>query len=382
MPEPSSGSPPARFFIHAGLPKTGTTYLQDALFASREALAEQGLALVPERRHGHFNLALQVRGQLRDFDPPAAHRALETFTHEASANAAPRALLTHEVLAPTTVEQLPVLLGPLAGYDVHLLITVRDLGRQVPSAWQQRIQGRGTDTFEDYLDAVQHRGPAAADFWRNQDLADVLARWSTVIAPEQIHVITCPPAGAPHGLLLERFCSVLGIDPATLAEARPAANAALGHAQAELLRRVNVELGDRLPHSRSGYRRVGKTYLSGKILRPQGGTRPALPSSMRPWVDKVTNEWVDLLSTGAFDVVGDLDELRSEDSAYADERVTSTDSELLDAAAAALAEVLVMRDKELDERTEERARLAELEREAGQSPEGGLVRRLRRRLRS
>ena len=63
-----------------------------------------------------------------------------------------------------------MLLGPLAEYDVHLLITVRDLGRQVPSAWQQRIQGRGIDTYEDYLDAVEHRAPAAADFWRNQDL--------------------------------------------------------------------------------------------------------------------------------------------------------------------------------------------------------------------
>ena len=77
-------------------------------------------------------------------------------------------------------------------------------------------------------------------------------------------------------------------------------------------------------------------------------------------------------------MVGDLDELRSRDSAYADETGHRTEGELLDAAVAALAEVLVLRDKELDERTEERARPAELEREVGQSPEAGLVQRLRR----
>ena len=366
------------FFIHAGLPKTGTTYIQDALWGSRDALREQDLALVPARRFGHFDLALQLRGMLRDFDSAAAHQALERFTRQALANQAGRALLSHEVLAPTPVDRMAPLFEPLERYDVHLILTVRDLGRQIPSAWQQRIQGRGTDPYDDYLDAVQHRSEGAADFWRNQDLRDVLTRWSTRVPPERIHVITSPPPGAPPALLLERFCSVVGLDATTLSTAAPGTNATLGRPQAELLRRVNEQLGDRLPHSRSGYRRVGKTYLAGKILRPQDGPRPLLPTSMRPWVDEVTQDWVELLATGGFDVVGDLEELRSRDTAFSDAEESTDDAQLLGVAVDALAEVLVRRDRELDERAADRARLAELERRLEEASDG-VVGRLRRK---
>ena len=88
-----------RFYIHAGLPKTGTSYLQDLLFTSRSDLRKQGLALVPRKRHDHFNLTLKVRGMLRSFDAPASHEVLERFARQLQRNEAPRALLTHESLA-------------------------------------------------------------------------------------------------------------------------------------------------------------------------------------------------------------------------------------------------------------------------------------------
>ena len=36
-----------RLYVHIGLPKTGTSFLQAALLHNREVLAEQGLDLVP-----------------------------------------------------------------------------------------------------------------------------------------------------------------------------------------------------------------------------------------------------------------------------------------------------------------------------------------------
>ena len=364
-------SEPRRFFIHAGLPKTGTSFLQDIVWDSRESLRSQGLELVPRRRHGHFDLALDVRDMLRAFDNPKAHGALGRFAEQARASTSPRALLSHEALAPLSAASLPKLLAPLEGYEVHLVLTVRDLGRQVPSAWQQAVKGRKTIAYADFLDAVVARAEPARDFWRNQDLRDVLDRWSTGIPPERIHVITCPPPGAPSGLLLERVCAVIGVDPQMLDLQAPTANASLGLPQAELLRRVNLALGDRLPHPRAGYRRVGRTFLSDKVLQPQQGPRALLPASLRAWVDDLTASWAEHLASGGFDVVGDVAELRSPESAWSPELVTASDAELVDVAARALADILALRDRELDERQEARQRAEALERRVRELEAGG-----------
>ncbi len=374
-----------RFFIHAGLPKTGTSYLQDILFGSREVLSEQGLELLPRRRHGHFELALKVRGLLQSFDDPATHGVLDRFADQVQRNQAPTGLLTQEALAGCTPEAVATLLEPLAGYEVHLVVTARDLGRQIPSAWQQAVKGRRTLEYAEFLDAVVARAEPARDFWRNQGLLDVLGSWSTAIPPERIHVVTCPASGASPDLLLERFAGVLGVDPTGLDTTAPTVNASLGHPQAELLRRVTVALGDRLPHSRAGYRRVARTFLSDKVLQPQRGPRALLPEQLRPWVEELTAEWTEHLATGGYDVVGDLAELAPADSSYSPELSAATETELLEAATTALAEILVVRDRELDERAEDRARIAALQQhvhelESGPGPGiAGRLARFRRR---
>lgn len=360
MDRPGAPSSRQRFFVHAGLPKTGTTFVQDVLHGSPDALEAQGLALVPSRRHDHFDLALQLRGMLRGFDTPEAHGALDRFVEQMGAQTCDAGLLTHESLAPASHETIETLLAVLRDHEVHLLLTVRDLGRQVPSAWQQAIQGRRTLEYAAFLQAVTSRAEQAADFWRNQDVAAVLQRWSVHLPREQIHVVVCPPAGSPPSLLLERFCSVLDVDPDLLEPAPPSVNLSLGQVQAELLRRVNLALGDRLPHSRAGYRRVGKTFLAGKVLQPQQGERAHLPRELRPWVEEVTSGWVDLLTNGGFDVVGDLGELRTADASYADTLTVPDEAQLLDAAVTALADILVLRDGELDERAESRRELRRL----------------------
>jgi hypothetical protein len=107
---------------------------------------------------------------------------------------------------------------------------------------------------------------------------------------------------------------------------------------------------------------VGRTFLSDKVLQPQQGPRALLPDGMRGWVDELTASWTEHLSVGGFDVVGDLAELQSPESAWSPELVTASDAELVDAAARALADILELRDRELDQRQEERRRVEALER--------------------
>jgi hypothetical protein len=342
---------PRRCFVHVGMPKTGTSYLQSILWRSGDELARQGVQMLPESASASFEMMLALREQLVDgMDPPDAFAAFDHFRDVVAVCEAPTGLVSQELLGGARPEHVARLVDALDGFEPHVIVTVRDLARFAPSAWQQHIRARGTRPFDEFLERLAgEEGGAAASY----DLHRVLDRWETAVPPERIHVITLPRTGTPPEVLLDRFCSVLGVDPAPLRTADPRVNASLGLVQTELLRRVNIALGDRLPHRRAGYRQQGKTFLGGKVLRPQGGRPVRLPASMRDWCLDASRAVVSRLEAGGYDVVGDLDELIPDESAFAAEDQTVSDSELAEVAVAAIATIL-------DKRAEERQRLTSL----------------------
>ena len=46
-------------------------------------------------------------------------------------------VISHEVLAGATTDQVRAAIAPLAGLEVHVVVTARDLGRQAPAHWQE-----------------------------------------------------------------------------------------------------------------------------------------------------------------------------------------------------------------------------------------------------
>lgn len=362
-----------RCYIHVGLPKTGTSFLQSILFESQQALAQQDLSMLPARSGAAFNLHLDMRGQLRrGMDPPRAFTAMDRLPRQAARVPTSRALITQELFAGAPPDAIARLVGQLPGWEIHVVVTLRDLGRALPSAWQQRIKARNVESYDEFLTAARDRTSLAKPFWGHHDPLDVLARWQTVVPAERIHLVTVPEPGAPSGLLLERFCSVFEIDPTSLSTSSVRANTSLGLVQAELLRRVNVALGDRLPHPRAGYRRVGKVYLARRILSPQLGTPPLLPATFATWAGDLSQEWVTALRTGGYDVVGDLDDLIPRPGCFSDQEQVVSDAAVADSAVRALASMIDMRlaeQREVDTmRAEIRARIDEPQ---GPPPRGG-----------
>lgn len=374
-----------RCYIHVGLPKTGTSFLQSILFESRQALAQQDLSMLPAHSGGAFSLHLDMRGQLRrGIDPPRSFTAMDRLPRQAARVSTSRALITQELFSGADPDAIARLVGQLPGWEIHVVVTLRDLGRQLPSGWQQRIKARNVDSYEEFLIAARDRTPLAKPFWGHHDPLDVLARWQTAVPAERIHLVTVPQPGSPPALLLERFCSVFGIDPTTLSMSSVRENTSLGLVQAELLRRVNVALGDRLPHPRAGYRRVGKHYLARQILSPQGGTPPLLPATFATWTRDLSQEWVNALKSGGYDVVGDLDDLIPAPGCFSDQEQVVSDADVADSAVRALASMIDLRlaeQREVDTmRAQIRAHSAEPPGPRPGSSESGVGTRTRARL--
>lgn len=333
-----------RVFLHIGAPKTGTTYLQSTLAANRTLLAGHGLTYPPTTSGTHFEAAIDL------IDHPWGGRLKqvrgEWDTLAASALKAPHdAVISHEVLAAATPEQVRRAHASLPGAEVHVVLTARDLARQIPAEWQETVKHRGRKRFKGFLRriAAADRTASSEWFWRVQGLPDVLTRWGTGLPPSRIHLVTVPPSGAPRDLLWQRFGSVFGLSPELDLEQGELDNVSLGAVEVAMLRMLNVSLrGRAVPQP------VYAEVVRDLIARDTLGGRPAqvrasVPPGSRPFVDQVTDEWVDWVEGSGIDVVGDLADLRppwpDADAPWDDPDLPATE-EMLEAAIEALATVV------------------------------------------
>lgn len=334
-----------RLFVHIGLQKTGTSFLQGVMLENVEELAAQGLDLVPPTRREAFELMLLVRQRYRaDRDSPTTRDAFERFARSLDRAPGPRALLSQESLAAARPAQVRRFLEVCADREVHVILTVRDLARQVPSAWQQDLKAGRTTGYQRFLRRLQdmEQKNSGSHPWIHLDPPTVLARWAQLLPADRLHLVTVPPPGSPPNELLDRFCRVLEVDPDRLGRDGTARNTSLGRVQAEVLRRVNRELPDDVLH-RQVYGAVGKRFLASEVLGNQEPDRILVPAELRGWCEEVTTRQVAELRAAGYPVEGSLTDLECRDSAFAEEVAAPREREVAASAVRALARVLVLR---------------------------------------
>lgn len=332
--------PQPRLFLHIGLLKTGTSYLQTVMWQNVDELHRQGLDMVPGSKRETFHLMLKARGRYKpDADPPEVATALERLPGQIAAATGDRVLITEESLAPATPEQIEDLLAACSGREVHVIVTLRDLGRQIPSAWQQTLQAGMSLTYRAYLRRLRRtEGEIANRYWSSKDVAAILDRWVQYVPAERIHLVLVPPPGAPHEELLHRFCRVIEVDPEPLDREVQRSNESVGRVQAEVLRRVNAALDPEL-QARELYGDVGKRYFAVRVLGKQKGERIRVPRELQEWTREVSQRYVDAIVAGGYQVEGDLDDLIPRDEAFTDEGKVSH-KQVAESAVLALARML------------------------------------------
>jgi hypothetical protein len=339
-----------RVFLHVGSPKTGTTFLQDVLWSQRDTALEQGLLLPGERFNDHFLATLDVRGLAHDPAYPERARgmwdrlATEALAWDGSV------LISHELFAGATAEQARSATATLAeAAEVHVLVTARDHVRQISAEWQEHVKHRSAATFGAFIEEVRTDTARRSWFWQVQDYAAVLDRWGAGLSPGRLHVVTVPPSGADPTILWDRFAGLLGLDPAAFDTVLERSNSSLGVEQAELLRRVNLELGDRLPLP-GPYPLVVKNVLAHRILEGRDGTRLALDAQDQEFAADAARGIADRIAAQGADVVGDLEELVPVVGGAApaldeDRYAAPSDAVLLAESLATIADLLVVLDE-------------------------------------
>lgn len=275
-----------RVVLHVGTMKSGTTSLQELLFANRPALASQGL-LVPGDTWGD-----QARAVTEVARTSRATGALwSALCDEIAAHAGP-AVVSMEYLGPLPAAVVDAVVGSLGDTRVEVVLSVRDLNRTLVSMWQETIQNGRPWTWADYLAGARRARPrgraprvvpeAGRTFWKQQDIVGLVRTWAAAVGPESVTLVTVPPPGAPRDELAERFARAVGFSADGL---RPAesANASLGLTSAVLLQRVNAALAQQGLGLDAG-KRLRKRVLAKQILAARAATEPRIGLRVPRWV--------------------------------------------------------------------------------------------------
>ncbi len=308
---PGARSP--RIYLHIGEPKTGTTFLQDALWGNRSRLAAQGLQLPGYGNRDHSRASRDLRETPRTASDPADPWIGEWDVLAAQALCARgRAVISNELLAASSPRQSERAVRSLLRAEVHVVVTVRDFAAILPAEWQEAVKCGGVAGWEAWLGEVI-AAERAADrrdrswFWRVHDTLAILDMWSRHIPPDQVHVVTVPRRHSPD-LLWARFAAAVGIDPGGCDLTRAQRNSSLGPAETEFLRRMNQALPDQLPdwfYTREIKQILAHGVLSARPHRP----RLALPPRAEAWAAEQAETLLAGLRDGKYDIVGDLAEM-------------------------------------------------------------------------
>ncbi len=341
-----------RVHLHVGAPKSGTTYLQGVLDLNRDRLARAGVLVAGERHLDRVHAGLVVREDPRVAGlPEPARRAWERLVSQIRDWPGRTAVLSYELLAAASAEQAERALAALAGLDVHVVVTARDLGLAVSSAWQERLKFGLTTPLEQWRPRPESDGPRAEWGWRTMDPAGVAARWGRTLPPDHVHVVTVPRRPAPAELLWDRFARACDLAVPGLDLQPPRGNESLGVAAAALLRRVNEHVGDPVTGSReqaTWLRDVlAHRVLAGLDAEPIGVTDDQYAEAVGRSESSIA-----AVRAAGYDVVGDLDDLRATRRAARTPGEVS-DPELVDLAARAIFGLLVALREQAREQTPE-----------------------------
>ncbi|NPC95903.1 hypothetical protein [Nocardioides sp. zg-DK7169] len=342
-----------RVFFHVGVPKSGTTFLQTTMWNNREQLRSQGFLYPGRRRMDHYHASQVVRGA----SPTALGANGQSWDRivRKLADWQGDGVVSHEFFSMATARQARAAVEALAPAEVHVVLTARDYVRQFPAVWQEALKMDSTDSLDEFMRRAFARDLPGAWSWNSQDVPAILRAWSRAVPVERVHVVTVPPAGAPRGLLWQRWCEVTGIDDRGFDLEQVFDNQSLGAVQAALLHRLKPHLTGPLQERPVQHRWV-RQYFGHEVLGPQRGERFGLREEDAERLRRRSVRMVRAIQEAGYPVVGDLADLvPPAEQPVRPHPDDVTDTEMLDAAVVAI-EQMIRDVRELTTERDARAR--------------------------
>jgi hypothetical protein len=173
-----------RFVVHIGPQKTGTTTLQDTLYAMRDHLAADGILYMTDLPD--FRIANARRSVLGEALQQAALPDIAGAFTRARNQGYHTAIISSELLAHLRADQLRPLRAAIGGAPAVVVAYCRRWSARLPSLWAQRQKGRAGPPFPDWcLGAMVHAQTTEfvneAVMWR---------KWADLFGPDSLRIVS------------------------------------------------------------------------------------------------------------------------------------------------------------------------------------------------
>lgn len=309
-PSPDFRFPRGARVLHVGPHKTGTTSLQRAFHAEREAVAAQGLHYGGSTSQPIDEvLALLAReNENAPGDAPANDRPWRRLVKEVRRQGDRTVLVSSEFFADARESAMHAAVRELGGDDPYVLITLRPLVKILPSQWQQYVQNGLRTGYGRWLKAMLRNADTTAltpSFWWRHRHDELVARWAGVVGADRVVVVVLDESTPDQ--LLRDVEGLFGLRAGTLA-VPGSDNRSLTWPEIELIRQFNRQFADSgLPRSVHHHAiRFGTArYLQQRTPRPNE-RRLTTPYWAARAAVALGSQMAEAIASSGVRVIGDL----------------------------------------------------------------------------
>ncbi len=248
-PIPTTPIPTNGVLLHVGVHKTGTTAIQAALADAREELATHNVRY-PGKLQAQHRAALALLGRPWGWNNRGGgvmDRGHFDRLAKRAGKAPGRVVISSEFFCEASSEQAHeavAALGNSGARGVHVVITLRNLGKLLPSSWQQYLKYGMTTSYDSWLTdvlAIPGSSKMTPTFWKRHDHGDVISRWAGAVGPENLTVMVLEDV--PRAYMFETFAQFLDVPPEILTSRMElTSNRSMTAAEAEVLVRLNKKV--------------------------------------------------------------------------------------------------------------------------------------------
>ena len=233
--------------LHIGVHKTGTTALQAAFADAREDLLAFGVRYPGKLQAQHrAALALLARpwgwnargGSVMD------RRHFDSLVRRVTRHDG-RIVISSEFFCEAPEDKAKETIDAFGGPGkVTVVVTLRNLGKLLPSSWQQYLKYGLTTAYEPWLEdvfATPGSSKMSPTFWRRHDHGAVLSRWSEAAGAENVNVLVLEDVD--RSAQFRAFAQMLAVPEDVLVSRMDlTSNRSMTAAEAELLVRLNARV--------------------------------------------------------------------------------------------------------------------------------------------
>ena len=309
-----------RLLLHIGTQKSGTTYLQRVLARLSGSLKRDGV-LYPVRLAGRrevYNHEAAAYGLLGTaafpWVPEKRARGQESSWEGLRRKVRDwdgTAIVSGEAISVINSDAAARLVESLGVTRTHVIITARDLGRVLPSSWQQHIRNGRSTSFARFLQAhADRRGDGDAGeraarwdadpdhtFWRAYAIGTLVERWAPLATT--VTVVTVPRRGAGAHELWHRFRRGLDLE-SSLPETPPdiddlEANVGLTESEVLVLSGLNRQVDSVKADSPEMRTLRARIVREAFVTRDNRGAPVRIPGDWQPRVSAWADQDVEVL---------------------------------------------------------------------------------------